>query len=117
MNRNATPGSNRIAIPASSTTIAPAIELRTPNRLASTGASGANAPKHSTGSVVNADAQPDDNPVSRSIRPISGPMLAAAGRRLIATSTTPASRIHSDERGRQRVTPTPGSGEHAGDHV
>ena len=79
--------------------MAPAIEARTPKRRASSGASGASSPKHNTGSVTSAPAHPDDKPVPVSIRPSTGPMLAAAGRRLIATRMTPPASRAGDIRG------------------
>jgi hypothetical protein len=89
-NSRPTPGMSRSSMPASRTNIAPASAVRTPSRRASTGASGASRPKQSTGSVVSAPAHPDDRPVSDWMRLSTGPIAAAAGRRLIAISTTPA---------------------------
>ena len=99
-NRNAMPGRSRTNKPASSRASAPPIAGRAPNLRASTGASGASAPKQNTGSATRMSAPAFDRPVSDWIRSISGPMPAAAGRRFAATTTIPiASR--TDDRGQE----------------
>ena len=95
-------------MPAISATMATAIAVCTPSRRASGGASGASRPKHSTGSVASAPAHPEDRPVSDWMRSSTGPMLAAAGRRLMATRITPPASRAGESGGRpERCASTP----------
>src|SRR3712207_8249533 len=75
--------------PASTSSDAATADSR-PTRRAIRGASGAKAPKQSTGSVVSNPAMAGERPVSARRSPSSGATATTAGRPLRATATTAA---------------------------
>ena len=79
-------------MPAASSSSDSATAVSRPIRRASRGATGANAPKQSTGSVVSSPASADDRPVSARRSPRTGATATTAGRWLSATATIAAAR-------------------------
>src|SRR3712207_6809345 len=77
-------------MPAASTSSDAATADSRPTRRAIRGASGANAPKQSTGSVVSSPARAGERPVSARRSPSSGATATAAGRWLSATAAMAA---------------------------
>src|ERR671921_1624163 len=98
-------GSSRSAMPAASTSSDAATASSRPTRRAMRGASGAKAPKQSTGSVVSSPAIAGDRPVSARRSPSSGATATTAGRWFSATATTAAT--NSSAAQRERVVPWP----------
>src|SRR5829696_3953961 len=110
-NRSATGVSRRRAIPAASTSRESATAVSRPIRRARRGASGANAPKHSTGRVVSRPAIADERPVSARRSPRTGATATTAGRWFRATATIAATSSRAARR--ERAT-SAGRREHPG---
>ncbi|MNP52780.1 hypothetical protein D3C76_1471940 [compost metagenome] len=86
------PNALRTTMPRARVRRMPRITRSLPKRRASTGASGANKPRHSTGKVVSKPAAEALRPSPSDTCPSTGAMLDKAGRRFRATKTRPNSR-------------------------
>ncbi|MCY1432889.1 hypothetical protein D9M71_488980 [compost metagenome] len=97
-NRPISPNELRRMIPPASVSRMLNTTRSAPKRLASSGASGANRPRHNTGNVVSKPACDADKPRDFETSLSIGAMLDSAGRRFSATRIRPSSNSHGRRR-------------------
>src|SRR5215218_1705263 len=110
-NSRATGDNSRSAMPTASSPRDSPTAVSRPIRRARRGATGAKAPKQSTGTVVSRPARADDRPVSARRTPSTGATATTAGRWFRATATMAATTRSVVARERAMSA---GGGEHPG---